>query len=68
MDRIQEIDQLIAELYIQLHEAVEHYVEESAAMMEPAQPYASIDSIVEKIAELSVERAHWTSKRGGSNG
>ena len=59
MDRIQEIDQLIAELYIQLHEAVEYYVEESEAMMTPAQPYSSIDSIVEKIATLKVERAYW---------
>ena len=68
MDRMQEIDQLIAELYVQLHEAVEYYVEESAAMMEPVQPYSSIDAIVEKIAALKVERAYWTSKRGGSNG
>ena len=59
MDRIQEIDQLIAELYVQPHEAVEYYVEESETMMTPAQPYSSIDSIVEKIATLKVERAHW---------
>lgn len=59
MDRIQEIDQLIAELYVQLHEAVEYYVEESEAMMTAAQPYSSIDSIVEKIAALKVERAYW---------
>ena len=57
MDHIQEIDSQMSELYSQLHEAVEYYVEESAAMMEPAQPYASIDAIVEKIAALKVERA-----------
>ena len=57
MDRIQEIDKMIAELYSQLHDAVEYYVEESAAMMESVQPYSSIDAVVEKIAALKVERA-----------
>lgn len=56
MDRIQEIDKMIAELYNQLHEAVDYYADEREAMMEPVQPYASIDSIAEKIADLKVER------------
>ena len=63
MDRIQEIDNLIAELYEQLHEAVNYYVDECVGMVTRHEPYADIDSIVEKIAALKVERAYWVSKK-----
>ena len=58
MDRIQEIDALATKLYEQLHEAVNYYVDECEGMMMRHEPYADIDSIVSKIAELRVERAY----------
>ena len=59
MNRIQEIDKLVTELYGKLHEAVNNYVDMCEAMMTSTKPYATIDDIVEKIAALKVERAYW---------
>ena len=62
MNRIQEIDKLVTELYSKLHEAVNYYVDLCEAMMTPTKPYVAIDEIVEKIAALKVERAYWEAK------
>ena len=66
MDRIEEIDKLIAELKEELHAEVRYRVNE--ALGGRVDTDSDIDEIVDKIAELSIERAYWTSKRGGSNG
>ena len=66
MDRIEEIDKMVAELKEELHAEVRYRVNE--ALYSRVDKDSDIDDIVDKIAKLSVERAYWTSKRGGSNG
>lgn len=58
MDRIQEIDKMIAELKEELHAEVKYRVNE--ALGGRIDKDSDIDEIVDKIAKLSVERAYWT--------
>ena len=66
MDRIEEIDKLIAELKEELHAEVRYRVSE--ALGGRVDKDSDIDELVDKIAKLSVERAYWVAKIGGSNG
>ena len=63
MNRIQEIDQLLTELYDELHEAVNCYVDECISMAEPVNPYADIDKAVERISALKAEREYWANRQ-----
>ena len=57
MDRIEEIDKMIAELKEELHAEVKYRVDEALSGYRSKD--ADIDEIVDKIAKLSVERAYW---------
>lgn len=57
MDRIQEIDKMIAELKEELHAEVKYRVNE--ALGGRVDKDSDIDELVDKIAKLSVERAYW---------
>ena len=57
MDRIQEIDKMIAELKEELHAEVRYRVNE--ALGGRVDKDSDIDELVDKIAKLSVERAYW---------
>lgn len=58
MDRIQEIDKLIAELKNDLNDEIRYRVEEALSGYRSED--ANVEEIVDKIAKLSVERAYWT--------
>lgn len=58
MDRIEEIDKMVAELKEELHAEVKYRVNE--ALGGRIDKDSDIDELVDKIAKLSVERAYWT--------
>lgn len=58
MDRIQEIDKMIAELKNDLNDEIRYRVEEALSGYRSED--ANVEEIVDKIAKLSVERAYWT--------
>jgi len=58
MDRIEEIDMLVAELKDELDNEIHYRVEE--ALSGRRSEDANVEEIVDKIAKLSVEQAYWT--------
>lgn len=60
MDRIAEIDKLVAELKEELHAEVRYRVNE--ALGGRVDKDSDIDELVDKIAKLSVERAYWANR------
>ena len=60
MDRIQEIDKLIAELKNDLNDEIRYRVEEALSGYRSED--ANVEEIVDKIATLSVERAYWANR------
>lgn len=56
MDRIHEIDKIITEMYNTVHEEVWNIANGRIG----ARPMEKIDICIRRIAELEVERAHWT--------
>ena len=60
MDRIQEIDKMIAELKEELNDEIRYRVEEALSGYRPED--ANVEEIVDKIAKLSVERAYWANR------
>ena len=60
MDRIQEIDKMIAELKAELDDEIRYRVEEALSGYRSED--ANVEEIVDKIAKLSVERAYWANR------
>lgn len=60
MDRIQEIDKMIAELKEELNDEIRYRVEEALSGYRSED--ANVEEIVDKIAKLSVERAYWANR------
>ena len=60
MDRIQEIDKMIAELKAELNDEIRYRVEEALSGYRSED--ANVEEIVDKIAKLSVERAYWANR------
>lgn len=59
MNRVQEIDALVAEQYDRLHETI-------MANGTGYGVFGAVDEIVERIAELKVERARWATRQAKS--
>lgn len=60
MDRIAEIDKMIAELKAELDDEIRYRVEEALSGYRSED--ANVEEIVDKIAKLSVERAYWANR------
>ena len=60
MDRIQEIDKMVAELKEELNDEIRYRVEEALSGYRSED--ANVEEIVDKIAKLSVERAYWANR------
>ena len=60
MDRIEEIDKMIAELKADLNNEIKYRVEEALSGYRSED--ANVEEIVDKISKLSVERAYWTNE------
>lgn len=60
MDRIQEIDKMVAELKNDLNDEIRYRVEEALSGYRSED--ANVEEIVDKIAKLSVERAYWANR------
>ncbi len=60
MDRIAEIDKMIAELKNELNDEIRYRVEEALSGYRSED--ANVEEIVDKIAKLSVERAYWANR------